>query len=170
MFVVLEKITEDGLDTLKNLIEFAAYDLSELNGSNLNERGSFISNLDPRVWYENPNYDLFFIRADGELAGFVIIKQISEEDIYYLNHFFILRKFRRKNIGKNAAIQAFNMYVGNWRVSEFDWNIPAQFFWRKVIKEYTNDQYNETRRKDNKGPAQEFTNAIFELRHDIPSL
>ncbi len=44
------------------------------------------------------------------------------------------------------------------RVSQFDWNIPAQFFWRKVIKEYTNDRYIETRRKDNKGPVQEFTN------------
>lgn len=157
MIVELERITEEGLDALKNLIEFAAYDLSELNRSNINEKGSYISNLNYRDWYEDPNYNLCFIRVDGELAGFVIIKYLSEEEIYYLNHFFILRKYRRNNIGKQAAIKAFRLYMGKWRVSEFDWNTPAQIFWRKVIKEYTNDQYHEIRRKDNKGPAQEFT-------------
>ncbi|MDQ0875987.1 putative acetyltransferase [Paenibacillus sp. V4I3] len=157
MIVVLEKITDEGLDALKNLFEFAAYDLSELNSSNINEKGSYISILNCRDWYEDPNYDLFFIRVDGELAGFVIIKHLLEEEVYYLNHFFILRKNRRNNIGKQAAIQAFKLYMGKWRVSQFDWNTPAQIFWRKVIKEFTSDQYYEIRRKDNKGPAQEFT-------------
>jgi Predicted acetyltransferase len=154
--VLLEKITEEGLDTLRNLIEFTAYDLSELNGSKIDEKGSYISNLNHRVWLDDPSYDPYFIRADRELAGFVIIKHITEEDVYYLNHFFILRKFRRNNIGKTAAIKSFNLYAGNWRVSEFDWNTPAQLFWRKVIKEYTQNNYCDIRRKDNKGPAQEF--------------
>ncbi|MCC2684244.1 MAG: acetyltransferase, partial [Paenibacillaceae bacterium] len=104
------------------------------------------------------SYDLFFIRVERELAGFVIIRHLVEEDVYYLNHFSILRKFRRKNVGKEAAIQAFNLYKGSWRVSEFDWNVPAQLFWRKVLKEYTDNQFEELRRKDNKGPMQEFTN------------
>jgi predicted acetyltransferase len=88
--VELEKISEDGLDTLKNLIEFGAYDLSELTGANISEKGSYIYNINHRDWYENPACDLYFIRVDGKLAGFVIIKHIPEEDIYYLNHFFIL--------------------------------------------------------------------------------
>ncbi|XEC97501.1 GNAT family N-acetyltransferase [Paenibacillus tarimensis] len=158
MIVALEEIVEERLGTIKNLLEFAAYDLSELNSTKINENGSFISNLNYKVWFEDSNYDLFFIRADGELAGFVIIKRLLEEDKYYLNHFFILRKYRRNKIGKQAAIKAFNLYPGNWRVSEFDWNTPAQNFWRNVIKEYTNDNYNEIRRKDNRGPSQEFTN------------
>ncbi|MGO4106266.1 GNAT family N-acetyltransferase [Paenibacillus sp. YAF4_2] len=157
MSVLLEKIMEEGLDVLKNLFEFAAYDLSELSRSTINETGSYISNLNYREWYGDPNYNLYFIRVDGELAGFVIIKYLSIEGIYYLNHFFVLRKYRRNNIGKQAAIKAFKLYMGKWRVSEFDWNTPAQIFWRKVIKEYTNGQYNEIRRIDNKGPAQEFT-------------
>ncbi len=45
MTVVLESITEEGLDILKSLIEFGAYDLSELNGANINEKGAFICNL-----------------------------------------------------------------------------------------------------------------------------
>jgi len=158
VFVELDRITEIGLDTLKNLIEFVAYDLSELNGSDISEEGSFVPSLNLRDWYESQNYDLFFIRVDGKIAGFVIIKNIVEEGIYYLNHFFILKKFRKKNVGKEAAFKAFNLYAGNWRVSEFDWNVPAQIFWRKVVNEYTNGQFTDTRRKDNKGPAQEFKN------------
>lgn len=128
------------MGTLKSLIEFGAYDMSEVIGANISEKGSYIWNLNHIDWFNDPNYDLYFIRVDGKIAGFVIIRQIPEEDIYYLNHFLILRKFRGKIIGKSAAIQAFNLYEGNWRVSEFDWNIPAQIFWRKVLKDYTNDQ------------------------------
>lgn len=158
MVVSLKRIPEEELNTLKNLLEFVAYDLSELNGANINEHGQYTTNLDIRIWFEDPNYKLFFVCVDNELAGFVVVRYLEEEKMYYLNHFFILRKFRRRNFGKEAAILTFNLYVGKWRVSEFDWNVPAQIFWSKVIKEYTNDNYIETRRKDNKGPAQEFEN------------
>lgn len=158
MVVELQEISLEGLDTLNNLLEFAAYDLSELNNSKINDNGSFILNLNCRDWIDDPSYDLYFIRADGNLAGFVIIKRLLEEDIYYLNHFFILRNYRRKRIGEQAAIKTFDLFCGNWRVSQFDWNIPAQTFWRNVIKVYTDNSYIEIRRKDNRGPAQEFTN------------
>ncbi|WP_164821437.1 hypothetical protein [Paenibacillus koleovorans] len=45
-------------------------------------------------------------------------------------------------------------------MSEFDWNTPAQDFWRKVVKDYTGDRYMEMRRKDGKGPSQEFCNVL----------
>ncbi|WP_165279903.1 GNAT family N-acetyltransferase [Paenibacillus protaetiae] len=157
MNVQLEKITEDKISTLKRLVELAAYDLSELSGSKIDEKGSYITNLNLSAWVDDPNYEPYFIRADMELAGFVIIKHLTEEDVYYLNHFFILRKFRRNNIGTTAAIRTFDLYAGNWRVSEFDWNKPAQLFWRKVIKDYTQNNYVDIRRTDNKGPAQEFS-------------
>ena len=158
MAVVLENIKENGLITLNNLVELAAYDLSELSGSNINDNGMYITDFDSKNWFNDSNFYLYFIRVESELAGFVVIRKIPEEDIYYLNHFFILRKYRRKNIGKEAAIKAFNLFVGRWRVSQFEWNIPAQIFWKKIINEYANDDYSEIRRKDNKGPAQEFTN------------
>lgn len=161
MVIELEKVKEDELLALKNLFELCAYDLSELTGTNVSENGIYFTNNKLKDWYDDPNYCLFFIRVDRSLAGFVVIKQIVEEDIYYLNHFFILRKFRKQNIGMKAAILAFDLFAGNWRVSEFDWNISAQIFWRKVLTRYTNDKYIETRRKDNNGPAQEFTNQYF---------
>ncbi|MDF2647623.1 MAG: hypothetical protein K0Q73_3428 [Paenibacillus sp.] len=63
-----------------------------------------------KEWFQNSNYEMLFIRADGGLAGFIVIKYITDEDVYYLNHFFILRKFRRKSVGREAANQAFNLH------------------------------------------------------------
>lgn len=158
MAVTIEKIEENELNTLNKLVELAAYDLSELSGSDINENGLYVMNFDSRNWFEDANFHLYFIRVEGILVGFIAIRKILEENIIYLNHFFILRKFRRQKVGKEAAIKAFNLFSGKWRVSQFDWNIPAQIFWRKIVKEYSNDNFTEIRRKDNKGPSQEFTN------------
>ncbi|MGO4374979.1 GNAT family N-acetyltransferase [Paenibacillus sp. 2TAB19] len=156
MEVSLEMIGEDGLAALNKLVELAAYDLSELSGSDIHENGMFVMDFDSRNWFEDSNMDLYFIRYDGKITGFAVVRIIPEEEINYFNHFFVLRKYRNKKIGKDAAIKVFNRYLGKWRVSQFDWNLPAQQFWRKTLKEYIGDNYVETRRKDNKGPMQEF--------------
>jgi predicted acetyltransferase len=158
--VEIEPITDSGFVALTNLCMLATYDLSELNGARISENGTYFKNNTCQQWLDDPNYELYFIRVDGELAGFVVVRYIEEDSTYYLNHFFVVRKHRRKQIGKEAAKMAFNKHEGKWRVSQFEWNIPAQVFWRKVVQEYTNNRYQETRRKDDKGPMQEFTRAI----------
>ncbi|WP_164779397.1 GNAT family N-acetyltransferase [Paenibacillus kobensis] len=146
MAVTLESIDENELSILNNLVELAAYDLSELSGSDINENGLYVVNFDSRNWFEDANFHLYFIRFKGILVGFVVIRKLIEENVIFLNHFFILRKYRRQNIGREAAKKAFNLFTGKWRVSQFDWNIPAQIFWRKTIKEYLNDNPTEIRR------------------------
>lgn len=153
----LEKIEKNGISTLNHLVELASYDLSEWSGRNINENGLFIDNFNSQIWFEDDNFKPFYIRVEGNLAGFVIIRRIDEQ-LMYLNHFFVLRKYRRQSIGSQAAIQAFDRYPGQWRVNQFDWNIPAQNFWRRVIKDYTNDNYTETRNNDNNRISQQFIN------------
>lgn len=158
MDISLESIPESQLFSLKNMFVLAAYDLSEFNNADIGEDGLYQIIFNFMDWYNDPNFYMYFIRVDGLLAGFVIVKRIKEEGLYYLNHFFILRKYRAMKIGQEAAFMTFNLFNGHWRVSEFDWNIPAQIFWNKVINRYTSNEFVETRRKDNKGPAQEFIN------------
>ncbi|WP_164779504.1 GNAT family N-acetyltransferase [Paenibacillus kobensis] len=162
MVLELEQISTERLPALKNLFELVAYDLSEFGGTDVNENGLYVTNLNLKDWHEDPNYRLYFITVSGNLAGFVIIKYLVEKDTYYLNHFFVLRKYRKQNIGKQAAIKAFDLFAGNWRVSEFDWNMPAQLFWRKVISSYTDENFTERRRADDKGPMQEFTTCTYD--------
>lgn len=158
--ISLERVSEGQLISLKNLFVLAAYDLTEFNNTDIGEDGLFQVTFNFMDWYSDPNYHMYFIRADRSLAGFVIVKRIHEENLYYLNHFFILRKYRAMKIGQQAAFMAFDSFKGYWRVSEFDWDIPAQIFWKKVVSRYTSNQFIETRRKDNKGPAQEFINLV----------
>lgn len=155
MELTLEMIEENGISTLNHLVELASYDLSEWSGRNINENGLFAENFNSQIWFEDDNFKPFYIRVNGDLAGFVIIRRIEEEQLMYLNHFFVLRRYRRQSIGKNAAMQAFDRFPGQWRVRQFDWNIPAQRFWRSVVTEYTNDNYTETINKDR--ISQEFT-------------
>lgn len=154
--IELELVCDTGLKALSNLCSFALYDLSELNGMKISEEGSYFKNNSCQQWIEDPSYEVNFIRVDGELAGFIVTRFLRDESINYLNHFFVVRKYRRKGVGKRAAEMAFDKHEGKWRVSQFDWNTPAILFWRRVIKDYTNNQYQESRRVDNKGPMQEF--------------
>lgn len=158
MLVTLEKVKEDGRVTLNHLVELASYDLSEYNGRDVHENGLFVADFDSKSWLDSEHFHLFFIRADEKIAGFVVIRNLYKEQVINLNHFFVLRKYRRQGVGREAAIQAFNLFKGRWRVNQYDWNVPAQHFWRSVIQAYANQNYTETIREDIKGPSQEFSN------------
>ena len=57
--------------------------------------------------------------------------------------FFIMKKYRRKGIGKSIAEQVFTIHKGQWQIYQKESNRPAQVFWRKIIADYTNGQFKE---------------------------
>jgi predicted acetyltransferase len=160
MGMTIHPITEDEVNVIQNLFEYAVYDLSELNNANIKKSGRFEPKINAAELYRDNNYYLYTIQVDDQLAGFVIVKYIKDEQLFYLNHFFILRKYRKQGIGRRAAYEVFDRFKGNWRVSQFEWNVPAQLFWRNVLDQYTKGSYTETRRADDKGPSQHFRNDI----------
>ena len=64
-------------------------------------------------------------------------------DYFSMAEFFIMQKYRREGIGKEAARQLFTLHKGDWQVHQRENNIPAQEFWRKVINKYTDGQFSE---------------------------
>ncbi|MNI84326.1 hypothetical protein D3C73_1412180 [compost metagenome] len=72
----------------------------------------------------------------------------------------ILRKYRKSGFGTAAAVAAFNLYQANWKVAQMSANEPAIGFWRKVIKEYTNDTFTEVYRKNLHKYVQAFSNRL----------
>jgi predicted acetyltransferase len=160
MGLTIYPITEDEVTVIQNLFEFAVYDLSELNNANIKKSGLFEPKINAAELYKDNNCYIYTIQVDDQLAGFVIVKYIKEEQLYYLNHFFILRKYRKQGIGRRAACEVFDRFKGSWRVSQFEWNMLEQLFWRNVLDQYTKGAYTEARRADDKGPAQQFRNDI----------
>lgn len=59
----------------------------------------------PDYW-EKEDHHPFLIRADGEVAGFAMVRPYSDErGRMEIGEFFVLRKLKRRGIGRQAAPQ-----------------------------------------------------------------
>lgn len=150
---------KDNENIIKNLYPLYLYDLSEHYGNSPNEYGLYedesVKTLIEQyefqnIWFEKP--DILFpyiIMADGNPVGFILVATkpyVSKETDYYVNEFFILRNYRGKNIGEIAANQVFDKFNGRWELftNHLDTNIRGQKFWRKTVRGYTGNSYEET--------------------------
>lgn len=126
---------------LDHLLQLYLYDFSELAAlgsphGEVNENGLFgySSGLDS-YWQEAGCVPLL-IRADGHIAGFVLLNQWSALDRpldHAVAEFFVLRKYRRARVGTRAAHLVFRRYPGRWEVPVADYNPGALRFWRSIV-------------------------------------
>jgi len=111
-------------------------------------------------YWEKDNRWPYFIKIDGQVAGFVLINchNIIEKDAKNIVEFYIKKEFRNKGVGKLAAKKAFDLFPGKWEVRELKDNLQAINFWRKVIGEYTKNNFQEIIMNNEKwnGPVQIF--------------
>lgn len=156
MNIKLEQISIDDKPVLRNLMQFCFHDYSEFNKEDVGPYGLFNYKYLDHYWTE-PGRFAYFVKIDEKLAGFAMGRQIQSQNgerINLLSEFFILRKYRRKGIGMEAAHQLFAKFTGKWSIGQEAKNLPAQTFWRKVINEYTEGNFTEVQQE--KGPVQEF--------------
>ena len=74
--------------------------------------------------------------------------------------FFVMRKYRRRGVGKQMAFNVFDRLPGKWEVRQVAENNAGIAFWRRIILEYTGGNVQETllAGEDWRGPAQSFDN------------
>ena len=163
MNIELIEAKESNLTVVQNLIRFYIYDMSEFMEWDCPENGLFggVDDL-PEYWGrkpENPHDSWtdgwkgipYLVRVDDALAGFALIRwldQPDQEHLYDIGEFFILRKYRGKDVGKWVAHTLFAKYQGRWQVRQLSQNKPAQHFWRSVISQYNKGIYQEIREYD----------------------
>ncbi|WP_163100295.1 GNAT family N-acetyltransferase [Peribacillus alkalitolerans] len=141
---LLEKATIDQKEILGNLLEFYVYEFTKFVDIHVDENGRYgFESLDS--YFLNPNIFPYFIKKEGKLAGFVIVSRGEEGDDFdfIMNEFFVMNRFMGKGVSREAAIETFNLFQGKWMVVQMEKNYRAQTFWRKVIKEYTDNAYEE---------------------------
>lgn len=140
--------TIDDHPTIQNMGRFYVYDMTEYMGDDedwkIPENGLFEC-IDFRKYWTQPDTFPFIVRKNKEIAGFVIIdKKGSENQVdFNMAQFFILRKFKKKGIGRGLAYQCFNRFVGVWEVMVMPKNEGAYRFWEKVIAAYTDNHFQE---------------------------
>jgi predicted acetyltransferase len=90
----------------------------------------------------------YLIRANGLPAGYVIVADrmphMPPGVDYEILDFYIAPPYRRAGVGRRAAQLAFGLHSGEWIVYQLQKNEPAKAFWRAVIGEYTNENYDES--------------------------
>jgi predicted acetyltransferase len=139
---------------VSNLFQLYAYDLSEFMGFDVGRHGSYALPQSlwnywsgaagtgeirwPAEWRGHP----FLVRAEGQLAGFALVRQLSEAE-FDMGEFFILRKYRRTGLGAYVACAMFDRFPGTWDVRELVPNLAAQAFWKKIISDYTNARFKQ---------------------------
>lgn len=137
---------------LYNLIQLYRYDSSEFDGHVLNRHGQYLYKYIDHQWtdeYRRP----FMVTVDEEIAGFVLVsldvpqehmKLSKAEKTNLISDFFIMRKYRRRGVGKKAAYTLFEEFKGTWEIRQTVGNKPAYAFWKHVISEYAqHDRYCE---------------------------
>lgn len=145
MNISVEPILVEQKSVLMQMMELYTYDFSIFSDDDINEYGYFGYPHIDDYWNEKGRYP-FFIRVDGKLAGLVLVRSCCEytnlSNPHNIAEFFVMKKYRKKGVGKEAAIKIFDMFPGGWEISQWMNNLPAQSFWNKVVAEYTNGKYN----------------------------
>lgn len=133
---------------LARLIELYEHDMSEFTGDDVGSDGCFGYRYLDFYWTETHRKP-FLLKTEGQVCGFVLVRLdvqsalAPESTAHNIAEFFIMRKYRRRGIGQQAATLAFDRFRGSWEVFQVAGHSTAQQFWRKVIGAYTGGSYEE---------------------------
>jgi predicted acetyltransferase len=130
MDVALQPVSEGDKSVLARLVELYRHDLSEFRPYELSGHGTFgYRYLDLYFLDDDRQADL--ITVDGELAGFVMTRQLGSRTSA-IAEFFVVRRWRRRGVGRAIAHCVFARQPGRWLVSFDDGNAAGRAFWPQV--------------------------------------
>lgn len=142
--VEIVEVTAENKAVLNNLMEKYLYEFSQWEKTDINENGLYdYEYLD--CYFTEENRYPYFIKSDGKLAGFALISDYpevpDEETDFCLSEFFILYKYRRSGVGREAVAQILDKHHGKWQLKRHPQNTASVYFWNSVIDRYTNGKF-----------------------------
>jgi len=143
MDVELLEVTAETVPVLERLWQLYRHDLSEFRDSWPGDDGRFTS-ARLQEYVDQPDHACSLIRADGQLAGFVLIRQ-NVDGLRTLGEFFVVRRARRLGVGHAAATTVLQRVPGRWQIAFQEDNPTAARFWRRLATEVGTDVQEELR-------------------------
>lgn len=137
---------------LKNLFSYFMHDLSPYEDIELDKHG-FFNCPDIKLIIENKGLKPFLIFHKKEIAGFINISMpvfAADKTTHVIQQLFVLKKFRRLGVGKEASKLVLNKFPGKYAIGQLIKNKPAVKFWKSFLKEL-NIPYESEKRKDAEG-------------------
>ena len=137
-------------EVIVNLWPLYVYDMSEYTGWGPSPEGLYDTEPPPLgPYWRREDHDPNLILCDGELAGFALLRRYPEDlSLYDIGQFFVLRKFKRQRVGREAFKLSVSKTPGQWLTRVLLDNSGALKFWKRVIGEITDETYAVTQEMD----------------------
>ncbi|MEG1628484.1 GNAT family N-acetyltransferase [Pseudomonas sp.] len=123
-------------ELIRNLYQFYAYESSDWEQEDVEVDGRFYIHEEhlARYW-QDPQWSANLILVDGFIAGFLLVErsEFAALNALELADLFILKRYRRKGIGRAIASQVLMGGEFDWLVRFYDQDETAQAFWRAVL-------------------------------------
>jgi predicted acetyltransferase len=133
----------DDFAALGRMLELYQYELSDIWDQDLDAHGEF--------GYDTSRHRLaerFFahvLRVDDHYAGFALVApaMVTQQDGFWMEQFFVLKKYRRAGNGFALACHVFRSHPGAWEVGQMPANVAARGFWRRVVGQVSGGNFSE---------------------------
>lgn len=136
--VTLQRAGPERARAISNLMQLYVHDFTEFwteRRVEIGEDGRFPPYPPLESYWRDPTRSAWLIRADGAIAGFVLLNAHSHSgqpvDVS-MAEFFVARHYRREGVGRAAALQAIATRPGQWEIAVARRNTGALAFWRGV--------------------------------------
>jgi predicted acetyltransferase len=130
-------VREDEKLILSHLLELYHNEFSDYEGTDVNALGLYGYSYLDYYWTEERRF-AYFIKVDGKLAGFAMVCNhcyVSKDpSTNFMAEFFVMRKYRRRGIGKQVAQDVIKRHPGKWELTVHLDNHPSHPFWEQVIQ------------------------------------
>lgn len=119
---------------VRNLMELYQHDFSELDGTDLDTHGQY-GYYDLDCFWVNQAWSAYVIKVDDKWAGFVLTNDEvhAPGNTHAIVEFFVVRKYRRRGVGRKAAMDIMSQCPAKWEVRVIQENRAAQEFWELLL-------------------------------------
>lgn len=145
MNIELRRPSRSDRHLIRCMMQLYLYDFSEYEDADLDEHGLFSYGDLDYFWFE-PTHAAYLVTVDGKLAGFVLVDndvKLAESE-RAVSEFFVMRKYRRRGVGKQVVHQLLDLLPARWEAAVMETNQPAQQFWRQAFAAYRQGIFQET--------------------------
>lgn len=138
--VSLRQVRQEDKVLLFNLLQKMLCEMTNYYDDDIDSEGNF-----EYRYFENyfsgaePDRLAFLIEADKKIAGFLMVNShsyLSQTPDHVLAEFFVLPRFRKKHVARDAVSLLFRQLPGTWEIKYHTRNLPAVRLWNQAAKPY----------------------------------
>lgn len=138
-------VGKESAEVFDNLVNHYLYDMAEWFGYDSAPDGTYTMD-DATPWATD--HQVYFAYVGTLPVGFALIRpgeRFLGAPGWDMEEFFIMRRYRRCQVGHTFAHHVWRQHPGRWIVRVFVGNRPALPFWHRCVSAFTAGAYEQQR-------------------------